>query len=114
MGIQFLRPRVPGRIEFSARLLLNFSSGYSKNRVGFLQIVSAYWHALRSALAGNANAGAEGLSAEDVQEQFLRLPFSTYSSLNVDAENDRAQALPFRSARREREEGTLAWWCRRE
>jgi hypothetical protein len=30
--IQFRRPRATGRIEFSARLLLNSSSGYSRNR----------------------------------------------------------------------------------
>ena len=30
---QFLRPKATGRIEFSARLLLNSSSGYSRKRV---------------------------------------------------------------------------------
>ena len=40
--IQFFRPRATGRIEFSARLLLNSSSGYSRNRVSFVQSVSAY------------------------------------------------------------------------
>jgi len=33
--IQFLRPRATGRIEFSARLLLNSNSGYSKKQVSF-------------------------------------------------------------------------------
>src|SRR5271157_6091422 len=51
---QFFRPRATGRIEFSARLLLNSSSGYSRNCVSFLQSVSAYWQALLSALEGNA------------------------------------------------------------
>ena len=48
MWIQFFRPRATGRIEFSARLLLNSSSGYSRNRVSFLHGVSAYWQALLS------------------------------------------------------------------
>ena len=54
MCIQFFRPRATGRIEFSARLLLSSSSGYSRNRVSFLHSVSAYWQALLSALEGNA------------------------------------------------------------
>src|SRR6266478_9062803 len=54
MCIQFFRPRATGRIEFSARLLLSSSSGYSRNRVSFLHNVSAYWQALLSALDGNA------------------------------------------------------------
>src|SRR5260370_10901530 len=54
MWIQFLRPSATGRMEFSARLLLSSSSGYSRNRVSFLQSVSAYWQALLSALEGNA------------------------------------------------------------
>ena len=54
MCIQFLRPNATGRIEFSARLLLSSSSGYSRNRVSFLHSVSAYWQALLSALEGNA------------------------------------------------------------
>jgi hypothetical protein len=33
---QFFRPRATGRIEFSVRLLLNSSSGYSRNCVSFL------------------------------------------------------------------------------
>ena len=41
MWIQFFRPRATGRIEFSARLLLSSSSGYSRNRVSFLHSVSA-------------------------------------------------------------------------
>jgi hypothetical protein len=41
MCIQFFRPRATGRIEFSARLLLSSSSGYSRNRVSFLHSVSA-------------------------------------------------------------------------
>src|SRR6266704_2510256 len=41
MWIQFFRPRATGRMEFSARLLLNSSSGYSRNRVSFLQSVIA-------------------------------------------------------------------------
>src|SRR5208283_4115542 len=51
---QFFRPRATGRIEFSARLVLSSSSGYSRNRVSFLQSVSAYWQALLNALEGNA------------------------------------------------------------
>jgi hypothetical protein len=54
MWIQFFRPRATGRIEFSARLLFNSSSGYSRNRVSFLHVVSAYWQALLSTLEGNA------------------------------------------------------------
>ena len=41
-------------MEFSARLVLSSNSGYSKKRVSFFQSVSAYWHALLSALEGNA------------------------------------------------------------
>ena len=68
MCIQLLRPNATGRIEFSARLLLSSSSGYSRNRASFLHSVScaravvtwidtsvrAYWQALLSALEGNA------------------------------------------------------------
>jgi len=54
MCIQFLRPRATGRIEFSARLLLSSSSGYSRNLVSFLHTVSAYRQALLSALDGKA------------------------------------------------------------
>src|ERR1700730_12357659 len=36
------------------KVMLSSSSGYSRNRVGFLQRVSAYWQALLSALEGNA------------------------------------------------------------
>src|SRR6266496_2133432 len=54
MCIQFFRPRATGRIEFSARLLLSSSSGYSTNLVSFLHSVSAYWQALLSALEGKA------------------------------------------------------------
>ncbi len=54
MCIQFFRPRATGRIEFSARLVLSSSSGYSRNRVSFLHSVSEYWQALLSALEGNA------------------------------------------------------------
>jgi hypothetical protein len=61
MCIQFFRPRATGRIEFSARLLLNSSSGYSRNRVSFFQSVSAYWHALLSALEGNATDRAASI-----------------------------------------------------
>jgi len=35
--IQFFRPRATGRIEFSARLLLNSNSGCSRKRVSFRQ-----------------------------------------------------------------------------
>ncbi len=52
---QFFRPSATGRIEFSARLLLNSSSGYSKNRVSFFHSVSAYWQALLSAVAGGGH-----------------------------------------------------------
>jgi hypothetical protein len=45
-------------MEFSARLLLSSSSGYSRNRVSFRQSVSAYWQALLSALEGNATDSA--------------------------------------------------------
>ena len=58
MCIQFLRPNATGRIEFSARLLLSSSSGYSRNRVSFLHSVRAYWQALLSALEGNARLSA--------------------------------------------------------
>jgi len=54
MCIQFFQPRATGRIEFSARLLLSSSSGYSRNRVSYLHTMSAYWQALLSALEGNA------------------------------------------------------------
>src|SRR5450755_2606340 len=54
MWIQFFRPRATGRMEFSARLLLSSSPGYSRNRGSFLQSVSAYWQAWLSALEGNA------------------------------------------------------------
>jgi transposase len=53
MCIQFFRPRATGHIEFSARLLLSSSSGYSK-RVSFFHSASAYWQALLSALEGKA------------------------------------------------------------
>ena len=54
MCIQFFRPSATRRIEFSARLLRNSSSGYSRNLVSFLHSVSVYWQALLSALEGNA------------------------------------------------------------
>src|ERR1022692_2775805 len=54
MWIQFFRPRATGRMEFSARLLLSSSSGYSRKRASFFQSVSAYWQALLSVLEGNA------------------------------------------------------------
>jgi hypothetical protein len=41
-------------MEFSAKLVLSSNLGYSKKRVSFFQSVSAYWHALLSALEGNA------------------------------------------------------------
>ena len=37
MWIQFFRPRATGRMEFSARLVLSSSSGYSRNRVSFIR-----------------------------------------------------------------------------
>jgi hypothetical protein len=40
MWIQFFRPSATGRMEFSARLVLSSSSGYSKNRVSFFQSVT--------------------------------------------------------------------------
>ena len=40
----------PGRMEFSARLVLTSNSGYSKKRVSFFHSASAYRHALLSAL----------------------------------------------------------------
>jgi hypothetical protein len=40
MWIQFFRPRAIGRIEFSAKLLLNSSSGWSRKRVSFCQSAS--------------------------------------------------------------------------
>ncbi len=49
-----LRPTATGRIEFSARLLLSSSSGYSRKRVNLGQSVSVYWQALASALEGKA------------------------------------------------------------
>jgi hypothetical protein len=54
MYIQFFLPSATGRIEFSAKLLLSSSSGYSRNRESFFQSVSGYWQALLSALEGNA------------------------------------------------------------
>jgi hypothetical protein len=45
-------------MEFSARLVLNSNSGYSKKRVSFSRSVSACWQALLSALEGNATDGA--------------------------------------------------------
>src|SRR5271169_5046175 len=56
-----LPTRATGRMEFSARLLLNSSSGYSRNRVSFLQSLSAYWQALLSALEGNATEWAASI-----------------------------------------------------
>jgi hypothetical protein len=64
MWIQFFRPRATGRIEFSARLLLSSSSGHSRNRVSFLQSVSAYWQALLSALEGKATDFAASIDAK--------------------------------------------------
>src|ERR1039458_8982148 len=61
MCIQFLRPRATGRIEFSAKLLLNSSSGYSRKQVSLFQSASAYWQALLSALEGNAMACAASI-----------------------------------------------------
>ena len=52
-----------GRMEFSARLLLSSSSGYSKKRVSFFQSVIAYWQALLSALEGNATDCAASILA---------------------------------------------------
>src|SRR6516165_7100500 len=48
-------------MEFSAKLLLNSSSGYSRNRVSFLHSVSAYWQALLSALEGNGTDSAASI-----------------------------------------------------
>jgi len=47
--IQFRRPRATGRIEFSARLLLNSNFGYSRKRVSLFQRVSVQLQALASA-----------------------------------------------------------------
>jgi hypothetical protein len=49
------------RIEFFARLLLNSSSGYSRNRLSLLHSVSAYWQALLNALEGNATDCADSI-----------------------------------------------------
>ena len=51
---QFFRPRAIGRMEFSAKLVLSSSSGYSKKRESFFHSASAYWQALLSVLEGNA------------------------------------------------------------
>ncbi len=59
-------------MEFSARLVLSSNSGYSKKRVSFFQSVSAYWHALLSALEGNATDCAASTLAADIIEKRLR------------------------------------------
>jgi hypothetical protein len=74
MCIQFFRPRATGRIEFSARLLLSSHSGYSRNRVGFLHSVSAYWQALLSALEGNASDCAASILLRISSSRGLALP----------------------------------------
>ena len=74
MWIQFFRPRATGRMEFSARLLLSSSSGYSRNRVSFLQSVSAYWQALLSALEGNTTDALPRSCCEYHREEALLFP----------------------------------------
>jgi hypothetical protein len=55
-------------MEFSARLVLNSNSRYSKNRVSFFQSVSPYWQALLSALEGNAIDCAASLATDLIRE----------------------------------------------
>src|SRR3954451_19083022 len=43
--IQFFRPTTSGRMEFSARLLLSSSSGWSRKRVSFGHSANVYWAA---------------------------------------------------------------------
>ena len=66
---QFFRPRATGHIEFSARLLLSSSSGYSRNLVSFCHSVSAYLQALLSALEGNETVAAQDMLTRFTQWQ---------------------------------------------
>ena len=80
MWIQFFRPSATGRIEFSARLLLSSSSGYSKKRVSFFQSVSAYWQALLSALEGNATDCAASILLGYHPEEAWLFPDAGYGA----------------------------------
>ena len=66
---QFFRPMARGRMEFSARLVLNSNSGYSRKRVSLSHSARAYRAALPAALLGSTFCCAARLQFQQLQLQ---------------------------------------------
>jgi hypothetical protein len=67
-------------MEFSARLVHSSNSGYYKKRVSFFQSVSAYWHALLSALEGKAADCPASICCEYHREEVSLFPDAGYGA----------------------------------
>src|SRR5258707_1152052 len=62
MWTQFLRPKVIGRIEFSAKFVLSSNSGYCRKHVSFVHCPRVYWQDLASSPPGKAPARAASIA----------------------------------------------------